>query len=58
MEYAPEHGFTDFPTLFAINRDARFESTKIVYRDKMVIIDTGKLRLVTARMVSRSMLKT
>jgi len=46
MEYAPEHGFTDCPTLFAINRDARFESTKIVYRDKMVIIDTGKLRLV------------
>ncbi len=45
LEYARDGKFIDAPSLFAINRAARFEAFKVEKRGKSTVIDTGALRL-------------
>lgn len=46
IEYArTAGGFTDEPTLFAANREARFASAHVTQKEAQVSIDTGELRL-------------
>jgi alpha-glucosidase (family GH31 glycosyl hydrolase) len=46
LEYAPNNGFVDAPTLFAINRGARDAKAKIQRTAKGVTIETAAMRLV------------
>ncbi|RYX81201.1 DUF5110 domain-containing protein [bacterium] len=45
LEYAPNNGFVDAPTLFAINRGARDSAAKITRKGSGVSIETSQLRL-------------
>jgi alpha-glucosidase (family GH31 glycosyl hydrolase) len=46
LEYSPNNGFVDEPTLFAANRNVSDLKAKISRTTEGVTIDTGKLRLV------------
>ncbi len=45
LEYAPRYGFVDAPTLFAVDRAARYEGGAVTRRDGMLMIDTGRLQV-------------
>ena len=45
LEYQPAKQFTDEPTLFAINRAARFTGYKRTFIHNRLVIDTGFMRL-------------
>ncbi|BCM88636.1 oligosaccharide 4-alpha-D-glucosyltransferase [Abditibacteriota bacterium] len=45
IEYAPDGHFVDAPSLFAVNRQTRFEAFKLEKSAKRTVIDTGAIRL-------------
>src|SRR3972149_2593138 len=46
MEYSETGKFVDAKSMFAVNRDARFDGFKLLQEDGTTRIDTGKMRLV------------
>ncbi len=46
LEYAPEGKFIDAPSLFAVNRNARFLGYRTSEANGATIIDTGAIRLI------------
>ncbi len=45
IEYTPQFGFVDAPTLFAIDRWARCADARIMEEGGALVIDTGRLRV-------------
>lgn len=45
MEYSPRGVFSDAPTLFAINREPRYDGASVTSTYTRVTIDTGRIRL-------------
>ncbi|MFA6291413.1 MAG: TIM-barrel domain-containing protein [Victivallales bacterium] len=45
MEYSAEYGFTDEPTLFAFNRQARCDNTRISSSANALTIETDRIRI-------------
>lgn len=45
LEFSPNGKFIDYPSLFAINRDARSNEFKFTDHEKNIIIETSRMRL-------------